>query len=101
MRRRTLEIVLLHTQQRGSGRLGMKGGRVGPLDRWLSDCSLDTLGLLIWWSSIVCPGLFTRVSLHNKFNPIVSPGRFGVLSWCNDILARLGLLKWCNEVFGC
>ena len=78
----------------------MKGGRLGPLDRWLSDGSLDALGLLIWWSLIVCPGHFTRLSFLNKFNSIVCPGRFGVLSWCNHILARLGLLKWCNEAFG-
>ena len=94
MRRRTLESVLLHIQHRGSGRLGMKGGRVGPLDRWLSDGSLDTLGLLIWWSLIVCPGQKKKT----KFNSIVCPGRFGVLSWCNDILARLGLLHWCNLI---
>ena len=60
------------------------------LDPWLSD----------GWSLIVCPGLFLRLNLHSKVDSIVCPGRFGVLSWCNDILARLGLLKWCNEVFG-
>ena len=66
MRRRTLESVQLHSEHRGSGRRGMKGGRVGPLDRWLSDGSLDTLGRLIWWSLIVCPGLFMRLSLRSS-----------------------------------
>ena len=33
MRRRTLESVLLHTQHRGRGRRGRKGGRVGLLLR--------------------------------------------------------------------
>ena len=33
MRRRTLESVLLHTQHKGRGRRGRKGGKVGLLLR--------------------------------------------------------------------
>ena len=88
MRRRTLESVRFHTQHRERGRKVRNGRQVGLLDPWLSD----------GWSLIVCLSLFLRLNLHSKVDSIVCLGHFGVLSWCNDILARLGLLHWCNLI---
>ena len=88
MRRRTLESGLLHTQHRGSQRKVTNGRQISLLDPRLSD----------GWSLIVCLNLFLRLNLHNNVDSILCPGRFGVLSWCNDILARLGLLHWCNLI---